>query len=249
MYKNVLWIDPSVQNYQVFVDSVNADTLAIVFPDQLPFDVERIGFVFEKNSPMVSWLHNSVELLLACGVKQMDFLACYTLPEWQPFYDQLVGIQVGASNNNTGNLLYGGDWILESTCEDVESIYFTQSIQYYQYLLGSNAYATFVIDTVGNMWSGARGLSGSNTLGFSGALYAQLKQAVSNVAKMSVSYDNAFLIIGGTVHSCGGYNIGRSGSATVYASTGLTGATEVSAGEQAAYAIANGFIYTFSATG
>jgi hypothetical protein len=30
---------------------------------------------------------------------------------------------------------YGGDWVLESTGQDIESVYFTESIEYYQYLL------------------------------------------------------------------------------------------------------------------
>jgi len=245
MYKNVLWIDPSVRDYQVFIDSVNADTLPLVFPEPLRLDVERIAFVFEKGGAMATYLLENAALLVSSGVKTMDFLACETLPEWQPFYDKLIGIQVGASNNKTGNLLYGGDWILESTCEDIEPIYFTKSIQYYHYLLGSNAYATFVIDTAGNMWAGARALEGAYTLGFSGTLPAQLKQGKPNVTKMSVSYNNAFLIINGTVYSCGSRYIGRTGTANVFASIGLTGATEVSAGELTGYAIAGGFIYTF----
>jgi len=133
-YKNVLWIDPSVRDYQIFVDSVNADTLSLVYPQSLIFDVERIGFLFEKQGPMATYLLENAEHLIGSGVKRMDFLACETLPEWQPYYDSLVGITVGASNHKIGNLQYGGDWIMESG-EDVEQIYLTQSIQY-SYVLG-----------------------------------------------------------------------------------------------------------------
>ena len=149
MYKNVLWIDPAVRDYQLFVDSVNADTLALVYPAELRFDVERIGFVFEKHGPMAAYLQANADLLIGSGVKHMDFLACDTLPEWEPYYDRLTGITVGASNNQTGNLQYGGDWLMESTCEDVESIYFTRSIQYYQYLLGD--WSTTSIFKIGNV--------------------------------------------------------------------------------------------------
>jgi hypothetical protein len=52
-YKHVLWIDPAVRDYQVFVDSVNEDTLALLYPEPLrgvvQANVERIGFVFEKH--------------------------------------------------------------------------------------------------------------------------------------------------------------------------------------------------------
>jgi len=35
----------------------------------------------------------------------------------------------------TGNLKQGGDWVMENTKEDVESVYFNDGIEYYQYLL------------------------------------------------------------------------------------------------------------------
>ncbi len=168
-YKNILWIDPAVRDYQVFVDSVNADTLAVVYPEPI-FDsinrVERIGFVFELHGPMAQYLLENASLLIGSGVKHMDFLACNTLPAWQPYYDTLTGIRVGASNNSTGNLNYGGDWLMESTCEDVEAIYFTKSIEYYKYLLG--VLATTCIFKIGNILWGI-GDNTYNQLGISDA--------------------------------------------------------------------------------
>ena len=66
----------------------------------------------------------------------MDFLACNTLLNslWLDYYQQLPTI-VGASNDATGNIRYGGDWIMETTSEDIESVYFTKNIDYYTYLL------------------------------------------------------------------------------------------------------------------
>jgi len=46
---------------------------------------------------------------------------------------------VGASSDETGNIKYGGDWTMESTGQDIELIYFTQSIEYYTYLLDNPA--------------------------------------------------------------------------------------------------------------
>ena len=37
--------------------------------------------------------------------------------------------------NKIGNIKYSSDWLIESTCLDIELIYFTQSIEYYKYLL------------------------------------------------------------------------------------------------------------------
>ena len=58
-------------------------------------------------------------------------------PTWVNYYNLLTektGVVVGASDDYTGNLKYGGDWVMESTSEDVELIYFTESIEYYKYL-------------------------------------------------------------------------------------------------------------------
>ena len=142
---NVLVIDGHVRDYQVFVDAVNESTTPIVWTDyqgsmenlKTLLNVQRIGFVFEMGTPMGSLLLESKDVLLSTGIKQMDFLACDTLsvPRWKEFYDSLEGVTVGASNDKTGNLKQGGDWVMESTCEDIELVYFTRSIEYYKYLL------------------------------------------------------------------------------------------------------------------
>ena len=73
-------------------------------------------------------------------VKNVDYLACDTLqnPDWTQYYNllaQSTGVVVGASDDKTGNLKYGGDWIMESSMEDIETVYFTQNISYYTHLL------------------------------------------------------------------------------------------------------------------
>jgi hypothetical protein len=85
----------------------------------------------------VTWL---LQVIKDYSVKNVDFLACDSLlyPNWVQYFDLLhseTGVIVGASNDKTGNIKYGGDWIMESTGEDVESVYFTESIEYYKYLL------------------------------------------------------------------------------------------------------------------
>jgi hypothetical protein len=119
--------------------------------------IQRIGFAFHSSSgnektfldkaPLfndpntsgenVNWL---IKVIKDYSVKNVDFLACDSLlyPNWVKYFDLLhseTGVIVGASNDKTGNIKYGGDWIMESTGEDVELIYFTKSIEYYKYLL------------------------------------------------------------------------------------------------------------------
>jgi len=119
--------------------------------------IQRIGFAFHSSSgnekkfldgtPLftdpdisnenVDWL---LQVIKEYNVKNVDFLACDSLlyENWVKYFDLLhkeTGVIVGASNDKTGNIKYGGDWVLESTGEDVELIYFTTSIEYYKNLL------------------------------------------------------------------------------------------------------------------
>jgi hypothetical protein len=121
--------------------------------------IPRIGLIFTSNSNnSVTFLDNkpfflndepepystNVELIISIirefTIQNVDFLACDTLnySNWLKYYDflkQSTGVIVGASDDKTGNLKYGGDWLLESTSQDIETVYFTRSIEYYQYLL------------------------------------------------------------------------------------------------------------------
>jgi hypothetical protein len=85
----------------------------------------------------VAWM---ISIIQEFAIKNVDFLACDTLnyTNWVQYYGilhEITHVTVGASNDKTGNIKYGGDWIMESTGQDIELIYFTQSIEYYQYLL------------------------------------------------------------------------------------------------------------------
>ena len=78
-----------------------------------------------------------IDLIKTHGVKNIDFLACYSLTydSWKGYYSVLTketGVVVGASNDQTGNIKYGGDWTMESTGTDIEAIYFTSGISGYQ---------------------------------------------------------------------------------------------------------------------
>ena len=97
-------------------------------------------FVNEETVPYSENLQFILNIITEFQVLNVDYLACNTLnyPNWTIYYAILTnntGVTVGASSDQTGNIKYGGDWVLESTNEDVELMYFTQSIEYYSYLL------------------------------------------------------------------------------------------------------------------
>ena len=85
-----------------------------------------------------------IDVIQEFQVKNIDYLACETLnyPIWTNYYDTIsnaTGVIVGASSDKTGNLKYGGDWVLENTSQDIETIYFTTNIEYYQYVLDTTS--------------------------------------------------------------------------------------------------------------
>ena len=73
-------------------------------------------------------------------IRTVDFLACDTLrsADWRRFYKLVQaasGVRIGASDNPTGNLKYGGDWTMESDGEDIQRVYFNPSLVNYSGIL------------------------------------------------------------------------------------------------------------------
>jgi alpha-tubulin suppressor-like RCC1 family protein len=144
---NILLVNEQVLDSRVFIDSVNTNTRAILYGNQTDLlqelqstgPIEQLGIVFVKGMLfMGKRFEDQVDLLNAAisqfQIKRIDFLACNTLPDWSDFYAKLNTV-VGASSDLTGNLKYGGNWVMESTGQDIETVYFTHSIEYYKYLL------------------------------------------------------------------------------------------------------------------
>jgi hypothetical protein len=91
------------------------------------FTSKDLSATDEMYSPNITFLRNFA---------RVDFLACESLTyaSWVRYYAILTGqgLPVGASNDTTGNLAAGGDWIMESTGQDVQTMYFTSAITAYQ---------------------------------------------------------------------------------------------------------------------
>ena len=153
-YKNVLLIDRDIRDYEIIASSVNSDTLPIILSRTLvPADliillqsrfthIERIAICNHLIIPAVNcpYLKLITDIVVRFNIKNIDFLACNSLNYivLSDFYTKLhndTGVIVGASNDYTGNIKYGGDWVMESTGVNIETIYFTSAIEYYQFLL------------------------------------------------------------------------------------------------------------------
>jgi hypothetical protein len=96
---------------------------------------------FDLDNTTISDNNNSLfleELFVTLNVQHADFLACNLLQQ-QPWKDYFASfgnnVTIGASEDATGNLKYGGDWIMENTMEDVRDIYFKSSIENFASIL------------------------------------------------------------------------------------------------------------------
>jgi hypothetical protein len=94
-------------------------------------DIEEGAKTYSKNVNFI------INLIKTHNVQNIDYLACYTLKydNWKAYYNILTSetsVIVGASNDQTGNIKYGGDWIMENTGTDIESLYFNEGISNYQ---------------------------------------------------------------------------------------------------------------------
>ena len=83
------------------------------------------------------------QLIVSMGLSRIDFLGCNLLqiPKFKTYFDILKKdnptLTIGASNDQTGNILYGGDWTMENTNDNIKYEYFTDVIGIYSSLLAS----------------------------------------------------------------------------------------------------------------
>jgi len=104
-------------------------------------DLEDERTEFSSNTKLV------MDLIKNFKLTNIDFLVCNGLkePNWVKYFYLLnkeTGVIVGASDNETGNLKYGGDWILESTNEDIDNIYWNSDISNYTTTLVTSTIST-----------------------------------------------------------------------------------------------------------
>jgi len=136
-------------------------------------------FLIEKNmgSNENTSLNFINKLIKKYSITNIDFLACNLLKyeEWNSFFNKIIdenNITIRASNNLTGNLKSGGDWILETTNTDIKNLYFNNNLEYWNYLL-DNSLHTGIIDTNNTLY-----VAGNNTygqLGFNDLILKDMK--------------------------------------------------------------------------
>lgn len=130
----------------------NIDRIAFVFDEQYLFGTKIFissNPFFTDNDLQVSNINGLsigfkfvIDEITRLNIKNIDYLACNSLnyQKWKEYYNKLTSLTnviVSASDNKTGNVKYGGDWILENTGFDIKNIYFTDVILNYSSTLNA----------------------------------------------------------------------------------------------------------------
>ena len=137
----------TIQRIGMFFTSSQANPKYFLDYQPLFLENENPPYIENENQPYSENVQFILDILSQYQVQNIDYLACDTLnyANWNAYYDLLklnTTAIIGASSDKTGNIYAGGDWVLENTSEDIEFIYFTTAIEYYQYLLDSSSWAT-----------------------------------------------------------------------------------------------------------
>ena len=132
----------------VFHDSVSGKT----FLNNEPFFLET-DFNTDSNPSLSSNVQFLLKIITDFAVKNVDFLQCNSLnhENWIKYYDLLnknTNVIVGGSSDETGNLQYGGNWIMENTSEDIQLVYLTDYISNYTSTLGTTVQNTVAGENV-----------------------------------------------------------------------------------------------------
>ena len=101
-------------NNKLFLNNETYFTSSDLLPNQTNFS-KNVSFFLEDIS----------------NIKKIDYLACNSLSydDWKSYYALLrnksnLQLQIGASDDFTGNMHAGGDWVMENTQENIQTIYF-----------------------------------------------------------------------------------------------------------------------------
>ena len=142
------------KSVSIIYNSSSSNDELIVFLNKYFTNIKRIAFVFHNanidglkeftnNKPLFDYSDleiNTIEYSLNMkfiidvanqfNVENLDYLACNTLlhEHWNKYFNILkekTSATIGASNDETGNIKYGGNWLLENNNEDIRNIYFT----------------------------------------------------------------------------------------------------------------------------
>ena len=162
---------------------------------------------FDTNNSINNVIKNSntefiLNLLVTYKVPNIDFLACNSLKYdiWKKYYElietEVKSVIVGASENLTGNIKYGGDWVMENTGEHIDNIYFNKGIEYYRYLFNDLDGSETLITTNDGTTIFSSPSNDYVKLYDNSGNFVNTILSSNNIGGVSVNYDDKFAVVG-----------------------------------------------------
>jgi len=247
------------------------DRLCFVFSFEPNYQFLNNEMLFrnDETTPYSENVNFIIDLIRHFNISTVDYLACDTLnyENWQNYYNIILTNTtaiVGASNDRTGNILYGGDWTMESTGQDIEAIYFNSNIQNYQNLLDViGRFSLFIMSNntiygCGDDGGGALGTEIGNFVTNSSLVQLKSVTGKTPVSVTSGDQNTIVLMSDGTIFGCGRNLEGQYGNgtntgvATIVQMTSIAGKTPVSISSGGFFTIvlmSDGTIYGTGANG
>lgn len=157
-FPNLLIIDSNIQEMDIVINSIPSNNEYLIVDASLDTEQTILDFINNKQYSAVAYMSHTQQpyehkifsdytfnLTLESDKQRLadfwnnfntpivDYLGCflYSDADWINtfnFIENITGKQVRASNNNTGHLAVGGDWILESDNVNIKDLYFTDNI-------------------------------------------------------------------------------------------------------------------------
>jgi alpha-tubulin suppressor-like RCC1 family protein len=281
--RHLLLIDNSIKDLAVFQGCINNNTDSIVFDFATETlatlqtklsafgrhrQFQHVGIVQEngpsnkflklvENQALVQWIVDKTKCIA------LDLFICNIIkdPRWkktiQMIKTSFPQIDLGASNNVTGNNTSDGDWVAETNGANLKTIYLTDDITKYKGTFGMNSSCSIIIDGSGGCYVMGNNYYGQLGLGLEKSFDSisppePLTITGKNIIDVQLGDDHSvFLCSDGTVYSCG-YNfdgqLGLGNNNNYYTPTQITDISNVSAiscgRDHTLFLCSNGTVYS-----
>ena len=140
----VLQSDTNIESISQYINSLNVSSIENVGIMQhgdvaISLGTEKLSLdsPIDLSVPFIIFLKYIKDTYM---LQNLDIISCNMLDLWKDSFAQLeslLSINVRASNDDTGNLKVGGDWVQESDNIKIDEIYFNENIYNYQHVLSS----------------------------------------------------------------------------------------------------------------
>jgi hypothetical protein len=155
-----------------------------------------------NNNDFSSWNHFKdfiTSLKNEKNIQNFDMMACalYSDPSWKAVLDyveNVTGVNIRASLDDTGSAVLGGNWFLESDGVNLKTVYFTDAIDNYDGLLGSNSYNSGFITTNNELYVWGPNANGQLSTLNNPTTVPTLFPNMSNVKQVSFGYNFTIIL-------------------------------------------------------